>query len=736
MRKWWRSRWDSAASAALLVGFATLAAAGAALGANIVCDPSPQTLSASPGDVQTVNVDYLGGGSGLLYGFSIRFTWDSSVASTSTAAVTEGNLLSDQGLTWFEVHETGTDTIIVDCVLLGVQPGVSGPGTMFSIEFTGVAYGTSPVALTVVNVRDNANQELTGFVPDDGLLVVNLNAPAVTDVTITDTAIGSTVWVKDGDEVEIVATVSDADYVSGDGMTVTADLNGFYGGSGHDADSPASGAYPTYTWTVPLGAAVCSPSNGTVTVDVDVTDAVGNSGAGSDDIVADNTPPAEVSDLDATPHFHRVNLAWSAPADSWGVLKGIEIHRNRWNDYPEYAPPGPAYPGTPGPGETDYVGLVLAPGAAYDDDFPNDNANRDVYYYTVWAVDEAGNYSAAGTGSKDRATDYFLADIDAPGGGRDGYVDFFDVNRLSSGYHLFSPWSNPPPPPFNELDFAPTSDGRRFGIPVPDDLVDFEELMITALSFNDLSPTTKKGPVRLAGGAEAGPPRLGLRIVEEGIGGERDLLVCCRIGGNAGELKGAGVRIDYDPDRLEWLGTDRGADWSESGTLFFLAGREGRGQCWFDFAALGIGATVEGNGEIARLRFRMTGDETGDLRIASADLRGAANEPLGVAIQAREGGSPAPRSAATRLAGAWPNPFNPVTKVSFELERPSHLSLRVYDPKGRLVRTLLDGQREAGAGEALWDGRDERGRTLSSGVYFVRLEAGDYVKTSKLLLLK
>lgn len=731
MRTWWK---EGRGSVLIVVAIGMLTAAGAVRGANVVCDPNPQILSAAPGDVRTVNVDYLGGGSGLLYGFSIRFTWDSSAASTSPASVTEGTLLSDQGQTWFEVHEIGADTIIVDGVLLGVQPGVAGPGTMFSIEFTGVAYGTSPVSLAVVNMRDNQNQELGGFAAEDGLLVVNLNAPAVTDVTITDAEIGSTVWVKDGDEVEIIATVDDPDFASGDVMTVAADLNGFYGGSGHDADPPTSGTYPNYTWTVPAGSAACSPANGTVTVDVDVTDGVGNPGFGSDDIVSDNTPPGEVLNLNGTPHFHRVNLAWTNPVDSWGVLEGIEVHRSRWNDYPEYAPPAPPYPGTPGTGETDYVDLVPVPGIAYDDDFPNDYANRDIYYYTVWAVDEAGNYSAAGTGARDRATNYFLADLDGPGGGGDGYVDFFDVNRLSSGYRLFTP-PRPPPPPFNRLDIAPTGDGTRFGIPYPDNHVNLEELMIVAFSFNDLSPTTKRGPIRLAERATAGPPRLGLRLLEA-PDGERERVVSLRLGGNEGNLKGLSVEIAFDPALLEWVGTEMSDGWSGGEMVFFRSGLEDRGLCWIDLAALGADAVVEGEGELARLRFRMTGRDAGDLRIASADLRDRENESIGAALPEMDRDLLPSGAHGTRLSGAWPNPFNPVTKVRFDLERPGTLSLRVHDLRGRLVRKLYEGFHPAGAAELVWDGRDGSGRNVSSGVYWVRMESEGYEKTAKLILLK
>ena len=64
------------------------------------------------------------------------------------------------------------------------------------------------------------------------------------------------------------------------------------------------------------------------------------------------------------------------------------------------------------------------------------------------------------------------------------------------------------------------------------------------------------------------------------------------------------------------------------------------------------------------------------------------------------------------------------------------MTLRVYDVAGHLVRTLVDAQRSPGTYEARWDGRDERGRGVASGVYFYRLRAGDFSQTRRMVLLK
>jgi hypothetical protein len=85
---------------------------------------------------------------------------------------------------------------------------------------------------------------------------------------------------------------------------------------------------------------------------------------------------------------------------------------------------------------------------------------------------------------------------------------------------------------------------------------------------------------------------------------------------------------------------------------------------------------------------------------------------------------------------AWPNPFNPRTTIGFALLRPAHVQLGVYDLQGALVRTLLAEPLPAGPHEIVWDGTDDGGRSLASGVYMARLAAGNVHQLQKLVLLK
>lgn len=88
------------------------------------------------------------------------------------------------------------------------------------------------------------------------------------------------------------------------------------------------------------------------------------------------------------------------------------------------------------------------------------------------------------------------------------------------------------------------------------------------------------------------------------------------------------------------------------------------------------------------------------------------------------------------LGGAWPNPFNPRTNISFTLDESQSVELAVYDVSGRLVRLLDAGVRNAGPHTILWDGRDHAGFNVSSGVYLVRLTGRQEALTGKLVLAR
>jgi len=84
----------------------------------------------------------------------------------------------------------------------------------------------------------------------------------------------------------------------------------------------------------------------------------------------------------------------------------------------------------------------------------------------------------------------------------------------------------------------------------------------------------------------------------------------------------------------------------------------------------------------------------------------------------------------------YPNPFNPTTTIAYDLPKATNVVLKIYDVLGNEVRTLLNTQQQAGYKSVVWDGRDDLGLKVSSGIFMYRLRAGDLVQTKKMILLK
>ncbi len=90
---------------------------------------------------------------------------------------------------------------------------------------------------------------------------------------------------------------------------------------------------------------------------------------------------------------------------------------------------------------------------------------------------------------------------------------------------------------------------------------------------------------------------------------------------------------------------------------------------------------------------------------------------------------------AFKLNANFPNPFNPTTTISYELNKVGQVSLSIFDMLGKKVADLYDGAQAVGSYSFSWDGRDQRGSTVSSGVYFYRLTLDGSVSKSRVMTL-
>jgi hypothetical protein len=689
--------------------------------ANIVCDPDPEYLTeAQP--TKTIAVRYLGGGEGLLYGYSLKFSWDGNVVTTAANKVTQGDLLyTVPQSTFFFASKSGNE-ITVDCARLGTQPGVTGPGTMFTIEFTGVNVGTSPIDITILNVRDNANQPLTGYFADDGTLIVDITKPVVTNVKIWNDTLITDDYIKNGDLARLTATVTD----NGPPIARTsiwANLSGLRAGGAAvnpDTYDSGTGAAVWNAW-----AATCTPADGTVTVTVDATDVIGNPALqGSDTIVTDNTKPAVVTGFNAAPGHQKCDLLWTNGYDlNWA---GVTVRRLGNAEYPMYPLFVAGWPG----GLGGYYPATYAAGTEVYNGTGSGSTDavspRDIYYYQAFCYDRAGNYGLAASTACDLSTNYWLGDITSvmgEWGGYNGRVDDADINFLGGMYHVTgAAW------PWNQCDVGPTvhPNYSRVGLPKPDNFIGFEDLMVFAMNYGVVAPRIV--PL-LPGSADEA---LALSLAEiSSIGDE--VQVAVRLDGNAGEVKGVSAVVAFDPTELEFVSARLTPEMQTPlAQMFFWSGLED-GKVVVDLAVLGTGVSIGGSGDVAVLTFRaLSGEYT--LEFDEATLRDVENEALAADLDGLVSRPGLP--TVFRLAQNAPNPFNPKTTVAYEVPQVSEVTIRVYDVTGRLVTTLVDGTVEPGRYAATWDGRNDSGEAVGSGVYFCTMETPNYHATHKMTLLK
>lgn len=121
--------------------------------------------------------------------------------------------------------------------------------------------------------------------------------------------------------------------------------------------------------------------------------------------------------------------------------------------------------------------------------------------------------------------------------------------------------------------------------------------------------------------------------------------------------------------------------------------------------------------------------------VTATDFSGNEGDPAGVA-NAYAGVPRGTKPLAFGLGQNRPNPFGASTTIGFDLPAITYVTLEVIDIEGRVVATLVDDTREAGRYSASWDGRGASGARVGPGVYFVRMNAGDFKATRKVMLLK
>jgi hypothetical protein len=650
-------------------------------------------------------------------GYDVTFQINPAVVTIANIAtdVLEGTYLDSFGDGQFFCVDKGGGLYTASGAIIGPTAGATGPGNVFTVKLTPVAAGTSAIAIVSLKLRDVNNAPiLVGGV--GGSIQVDCTLPTMEAIAEAQNACYKTAptFANFGFDDDVNLDLAEYRIDSGSWTTIFTGINAAF----WDSDG----------WVLPVFGTL---SEGSHTVYFRVKDDAGNwNGEGgtpdpphklySWSFVKDTTPPAAPTGLVALPGYNKVHLTWTNPGTDFA---GVEIHRVGWvGGYPHYAPPAPAYPATPGMLTPTFVAQTGA--AAYDD--ATMSTARDIYYYTVFTYDCAGNYSAASSTAQDRSTSYWLGDID-PASVGNGTMDLVDLSNFALTFGKVEgggAWNA-------EADFGPTDDWSRLGIPMPDNIVDFEDLMIFAMNYGVVSPSGTSGALIALTGALPLGEQVSFRLVL--ISREDGKTTYAVVMENASEiLKGFSLKVAYGVGNgLEGVTASREMTGKGSEHFFGVVERE-TGVVEICVAALGVNKPFEYAGEVARIVVR---EETeGSVGLKTADLRDINNGRDQVTLPGGGGETPY-IPVTTALLQNHPNPFNPTTAIAYEVATAGRVEIAIYDVSGSLVRTLVSEEKGVGRYTATWDGRDGTGNQVHTGVYFYRMTAPGYTSQAKKMLL-
>ena len=206
----------------------------------------------------------------------------------------------------------------------------------------------------------------------------------------------------------------------------------------------------------------------------------------------------------------------------------------------------------------------------------------------------------------------------------------------------------------------------------------------------------------------------------------------------AQKLKGYGFVLQYDQAKYEFVeAKELKNNLLETGTgqpTLFLASNKTPGQVAIGSMKID-GQSASGSGELVEFSFRTKDTPLStDFQILEGvlvDLTGNID-----AINHIEIGNLRPLPTSYALEQNIPNPFNPSTTIKYQLPEAGEVNLIIYNLLGQQVRTLVKETLEAGFQSVVWDGKDDVGRQVASGIYIYRLQAGSFSQAQRMMLLK
>lgn len=271
-----------------------------------------------------------------------------------------------------------------------------------------------------------------------------------------------------------------------------------------------------------------------------------------------------------------------------------------------------------------------------------------------------------------------------------------------------------------------------------DGTVDFSDFILFVGSYGKTAQGPATKPVILPPGVNENA-EFSLRLGSERVVVGQNVFVDVSLA-NVQDLMGYGFVLNYDADKFEFVEAapaDQDLLKSTGGeTPLFSSLANEAGQVSIANAVVNA-SEISGGGDIVRLTFRVLQEFAENARFEIAE--GLVFDPQQLSNPAVVAGVLDVQTTPTEFAllQNFPNPFNPETTIGYELAESADVTLQIYNVVGQVVRTLIVAESQsAGRYQIRWDGMDDRGVSVSSGVYFYRISAGEFQTVRKLMLLK
>jgi hypothetical protein len=407
-------------------------------------------------------------------------------------------------------------------------------------------------------------------------------------------------------------------------------------------------------------------------------------------------------------------LKWTAVPNT----KKYIIRFNFQNQYPTYQDPNPPYPANMTEG-------ILATDTVTGSQYHFVGPQPDKYAFSLWTLSKYGVLS--GAHSTAIGTNYILGDYNPT---PNGCIQFgAEFGELAMAYNsVFGD------PNFNQyLDIAPTNDMSAHGYPIPDKAVNFEDLVIFALNYDDHhalpdgscpAPTATNEQQESATSKPVATALDVTAVVPSRLRAGDECVVPIKIS-DFESVKGYHVVLDFDRTAFELVRVEQGTGYQSVAESFFYVNKK---TSKIDVSGVVLGKDVQ-----------FTSDELFRVVLKAKHASDANVEGVELTFRDRENRNIAASLSVSRtvvlptefaLSQNYPNPFNPTTTIEFSLPTASEYKLSIFNVLGQVVKTF-EGRSEAGYLSFDWDASMQ-----SSGVYLYRLEAGSFEATRKMVLLK